>query len=323
VKSGYFFIVAAVSGLLALSAPIAAQADNAKELRHAQAALSAGDYDKAYAQYKGFADKGNPLAQFTMAMFHQMGWGRTVDPVSACRWHEKAAAGKIPASAHYLADCLVSGTHMPPDPTQAAKWYEQAANYGHFSSLCALGSLYIAGNGVAKDPAKGLTLCQQAAQKGHVASMMTLGRSHLQGVAGKKDYQAAVSWFEQASQRNSAEAPYLIGTILREGSAGPKRLEEARYWFELAASRGYVRAYFVTGGLYFAAPPDPGTQMPTAKNLAKAFLWLSAAKARSTDKNEFPEIRKQLAKIGEIMPQSWAPDLEMKVAEHLAKYPAR
>ena len=87
--------------------PVSARSDLAAELKDAQAALSAREYDKAYPQYLHFAEKDNALAQFTVGMFHRLGWGSLpVDPAAACRWFEKSAAGHIPTATHYLAECF-------------------------------------------------------------------------------------------------------------------------------------------------------------------------------------------------------------------------
>jgi TPR repeat protein len=68
--------------LLGLFMPLAqslAKSDAAAELRNAQALLAKGEYDKAFDEYRRFAEeKNNPLAQFTLGLFFQNGWGRPV-----------------------------------------------------------------------------------------------------------------------------------------------------------------------------------------------------------------------------------------------------
>jgi len=125
----------------------AAGRDLAAELKNAQAALASGNYQAAYRAYQVHSAT-NPLAQFSLGLFHQYGWGRAVDAAEACRWHEKAAQGGIPAAQQLLAECLRHGVHRSADPAGAAQWYEQAARSGIVIAPCSLAELYMAGEGV-------------------------------------------------------------------------------------------------------------------------------------------------------------------------------
>ena len=312
-------LIAAMIGL----GPTAAGADVAAELKGAQEALAAGDYETAFREYSRFAEeKNNPLAQFSLALFYQIGWGRPVDRAAACRWHEKAAEGRIPAAQHFLADCLVEGLHRPPDPAAAAVWYEKAARNGHVISLCSLAELYIAGKGVPKDPAEGLALCGQVAAGDSVPAKIRMGRFHLEGAGDLKDPESAYAWFERAAQLDSAEGQYYLGLMNRDGLGRPKAPRLAREWFEFAASRGFARAYLPTGELYLNGPTDPETGLLPAHDLAKAYLWLSAAARSATDPEELAQAAEMLDRIRKVMPETWVPDLDAKVARHLAEHEA-
>ena len=296
-----------------------ARTDLAGELKGAQEALSAGKYDEAYPLYLSFAQQGNSLAQFTTGMFHQLGWGTIpVDPAVACDWFEKSAAGHIPTATHYLAECFQQGIGRTPDPAAAALWYERAAELGHYMSLCSLAELYMRGEGVAKDPEKGLALCMKAAEKGAVAARVQVGGYLLEGDDSIRDLEAAHSWFESAADV-SPEAMYYLGRIHREGLGTAPVPEEARYWFELAAGRGYVPAYFQTARLYFEISPDIQTQRLSADDLAKTYLWLSATALSSQDPMELEQTRVMLDQVLAVMPPTWVPTLDERVAAHLHK----
>ncbi len=315
-------MLALLIGALCSVFVVYARDDLAAELKAAQAALAARDYDQAYPQYLHFAkEKNNALAQFTVAMFHQLGWGRPVDRAEACRWHEKAVKGAIPASTHFLAECFEHGIGRPPDPARAAVWYEKAAGLGHYVSLCALAELYTAGKGVTKDPRKGIALCQQAALKGSMSASLRLGKLLLAGDETIRDYEAAHAWFESAAHV-SPEAQYYLGIMHRDGLGHPKAPIEARTWFERAASQGYVPAYFPTAELYFKSSPDFQKQRPSADDLAKAYMWLSATAKRSTDQEEQKNIQVMLEQVLAIMPPTWVATLDERVATHLAEHPA-
>lgn len=306
--------------ILLLTCPVfAAHADVNADISHAQKLLSAGDYAPAYREYLHIAEQDNhPLAQFTVALFHEYGWGRAVNHSVACQWYAKAAKGEIPAAQHFYAGCLQQGVNGVSDPAKAAHWYEKAVQNGHMLSLCSLAELYITGQGVHKDPRKGLTLCQQAAEQGLDTAMVWTGKFHLLD-SQLRDYDQAYSWFKRASLRENPRAQYYLGIMNRDGLGRDKDSTAARYWFESAASSGFVPAYYQTGLLYFNAPLDPVAHKLHPDHLAKAYLWLSAAAERSQNKTELEETTKLLGKIKKTMPASWLPSLDEKLAHHLAQ----
>ena len=300
-----------------------AQADsiNTSDFKKAQKAMAAGDYGKAFKEYRRIAKKDdNPLAHFSLGLFFENGWGRPVNRGSACKHFKEAAQGGIPFGAHLYAECLEDGVNGPADYEQAAVWYEKAAELGYNMSLCSLAELYMTGKGVPKNPQKAVELCQQSAQQASVPAQVRVGRFYLEGDESIRNYQAAAKWFEYAAERNNPEAQYYLGVIVRDGHAGPMKPGADRYHFELAAAQGYVPAYFQTGKLYFNAPVDPETGMIPKNDLAKAYMWLSAAVKRTEDKEESTEAAEMLKKISEVMPKTWEPDLDHKVVHHLEEY---
>ncbi len=304
-----------------LTRTISADSINTKGMQEAQKNMATGDYGKAFEMYSRIAqEENNPLAQFILALFFENGWERPVDRKKACKYFKEAAQGKIPAGAHSYAKCLEDGVNGPPDPEQAAIWYEKAAELGHQISLCSLAELYMIGKGVPKDPQKALELCQIPAQQASVPAQVRLGRFYLEGDESIRDYQAAIRWFEYAAEKNNPEALYYLAVIVRDGHAGRMKPNTDRYFFELAASQGHVPAYFQTGKLYFNAPVDPKTGWLSEDDLAKAYMWLSATVKRSEEKLELAEAEEMLKKIREVMPKTWGPDLDDKVAHHLEEY---
>lgn len=299
-----------------------ARTDSAVELKDAQALLAKGEYGKAFVEYRRFAEeKNNPLAQFTLGLFFQNGWGRPVDQPAACGWFEKAAEGGIPAACHFWADCLVKGIGCPADPAGAAGFYEKAAGLGHHISLCSLAELYMTGTGVPKDPAGGLALCRQAAERRVIPAQTRTGLFLLKGDPSIRNLDEAFKWFSLAAQGNDPEAQYYVAVMVRDGLGRPKAPEDARYWFESASNRGYHPAYFPTGERYFHAPPDPQTGKLTAHDLAKAYLWLSAAARQTQDPQGRTRAEVLLQKVLQLMPASWKPDLDAKIDAHFSAHP--
>ncbi|HZX26486.1 MAG TPA: tetratricopeptide repeat protein [Telluria sp.] len=309
--------------LLALGPHTAARAEpNAimQDLKPAQAALAAADYPRAFALFRHEADR-NPLAQFTLALFYQNGWGRSRDPAAACGWFEKAAQQGVPAGEHFWGDCLAQGIGRTADITSALAWYDKAAADGHLFSQCAAADYYIQGKGVAKDVARGLGMCTRVAQANSAPAMLKLAHYYRDGRDVPQDLALARRWLQGAAELGNLEAQCDLGVMLSQGEGGDPDLNKALFWLETAASAGYAPAYLPTAILYANAPVQKDTGALAPEHLAKIYLWASAAKARG----ERPEVRARAAAIESqvlaVMPASWRPDLDRKVAAHLTQYP--
>ncbi len=304
--------------IIQVSSAVYAIDDLEIDLQNAQTALSAGEYDQAFTEYSRIAKQHNhPFAQFSLALFHNIGWGRPINRIEACRWFEKAAKGKIVAAQHFFADCLVDGVHSKADSIEAIKWYEKAAEQGHVTSLCSIAALYIKGTGVEKDSEKGLNYCRKAANGGNRQAQLQMGRFLLEGDSSIRNPNKARIWFENAAQARSVDAAYYLGLIHQNHL---KDQNTALYWYEHAASQGYLPAYFATANLYFNIPPQTKSGQRSAKHLAKTYLWLTATKRSSDNPEETVKSTEMLEEISKIMPKSWVPDLDKKVDQHLAEY---
>lgn len=311
-----------MSASLLLAAHVHAQAaprDLRAGLAQAEQALAAADYPAAYAAYAVHAAD-NPLAQFTLGLFEQQGWGRARNPAAACAWFDQAARRQIPAAQQMLGDCLAQGIGRAVDGPAAARWYRQAGDAGLAWGWCLAGALYLEGRIVPKDAARGLALCAAAAQAESVPAMLRLAGYYREGALVAPDARLARYWYEQAAQRHSHEAQFRLGLMLSEGEGGPADPVRARFWLEHAAAEGYAPAYLPTAILYANAAPDPRTGALAPGDLARIYMWNRAAGATATHPAQLAEIAhiEQLALA--VMPAPWKPELDRRVADHLARH---
>lgn len=307
-----------------LMAPSALQAQGRhsarQELQAAQAALTAGHQEQAWQGYRRLAERGNALAQFVVGQFLQQGWGRPIDQPAACTWFSKAAGQHVPYAAHLWADCLAQGIGRQQDIALALSWYQQAADDGHWLSLCSAARYLIHGQGVAKDVQRGLSMCTRAAQAESPPAMLQLAHYYEQDADVPQDLPRARYWYEQAAQRQWPEAQYRLGLMLAQGLGGPSQPDAALTWLESAASAGYAEAYLPTAVLYGNADVQAETGALAPDHLAKVYIWVAAAKA-----SKLPASQQALASTIEnqvlaVMPASWRPELDRKVAAHLAHF---
>lgn len=320
-----FWIILCIAALLpnafaSVTAPANAPLNNDPDLKTAQALLASGDYDNAFGQYRAAAVNGNhPLAQFTLALFYQNGWGRAIDRKAACEWFEQAAQNGVPAAQHMTGLCFEEGMHHPADPATAAQWFHKAAQAGHLNSYCHLGNLLMTGNGITKDPLQALALCRPVALQGSVPAQVWMGKFYLHGDSTVRNPQDAYQWFLAAAQKQSAEAFHHLGMMLHQGVIENPDAEQTRQLFEQAAALKYVPAYFQAGKHFFAAQPDAETNRLPAEHLAKAYLWISAAIQRSEDTEEILAAQSIRQQILAIMPKTWLAELDRKIAQHLQR----
>lgn len=293
--------------------------DQAPELLPAQQALSKGDYARAYAGFSRYA-KHNPLAQFNLGLIYKHGWGRHADPLQACHWFEQAAQHHVPAAQQFYGDCLVQGIGHAVDYAAAIDWYQKAADGGDLIALCSAADLIIKGQGATKDVARGIQLCSQVAQANSPPAMLILGNYFREGIVVEQDLKAARYWYQQASDLGDIEAKYHLGVMMSEGQGGEPDLNMALTQLETAGSAGYAPAYLPTAILYANAQVDPKTGVLAPEHLAKIYMWNSAAKATSSDPQQQTEIARIEKLVLTVMPPTWKPDLDKRVAEHLAKF---
>jgi TPR repeat protein len=288
-------------------------------LEAAQQALAAGEYVQAYQQFLELSEN-HGLAQFSLGLMEQQGWGRAANPEMACRWFEKAAIKQVPAAQQFFGDCLAKGVGQQADGKAAVTWYKKAATSGIPYALCSAGHLYITAQGVEKNTQHGLDLCTAAAQAGSTPAMLRLADYFREGMDVPQNLKAARQWYQQAAEHHNRQAQYRLGLMLSEGLGGPPDIDQARFWLELAASQGCEEAYLPVAILYANAPLAPQTGMLSPENLAKVYMWNAAAKAVSTDLSQQHEIKKIEALALAVMPAEWKEDLDRRVAQHLSKY---
>jgi len=286
-------------------------------LKIAQNYLAQKRYDEAFLSFQALAEQQLPLAEFTLALFYQNGWGRKTNEREACVWFEKSAQHQIIAAEHLFAQCLEKNILGSAQPEKATIWYEKAARHGHQISWCSIAKIYVEGLISTDNMNQKLENCLAFADSDNILAQVQMGHFFLNKNTATHDPQKAKYWFSRAAQQNSLEAMYYLGIVEQSFM---KNVAQARFWFESAASQGYLPAYFVTATLYFKEPSIVGTDVREPENLAKAYLWLTATSKRSKNDKALQETAEMLEKIKAVMPETWYKDLDQKVERHLQEH---
>jgi len=108
-------------------------------------------YDKAYAQNRSLAEKGDAEAQYNLGLIYDKGMGVPQDDLEAIRWYWKAAEQGDPLAQYRLGFKYANGQGIPKNDTMAIKWFRKAADQGLPQSQYNLGIMYHHGRGVPQD----------------------------------------------------------------------------------------------------------------------------------------------------------------------------
>jgi localization factor PodJL len=149
-----------------------------------------------------------------------------------------AAAKGDPGAEYEIAVRYAEGHGVPKNLTAAAGWFERAAKQGLVMAEFRLGGHYEKGLGVAKDVEKARKLYTGAAEAGNAKAMHNLAVLYAEGAAGKPDYQTAARWFRKAADYAVADSQYNLGILYARGIGVETNLPEAYKWFALAARDG-------------------------------------------------------------------------------------
>ena len=308
-----------IAAIFWTSLPVAAAGrDLGKELASADALLQAQDFDRAFQEYSQYT-RHNPLAQFNLGLIEQHGWGRPANPVAACRWFEGASAGNIPMAQQMLADCYRLGVHAPANFSLAENWYRRAADNGLPTANYWWGRMLIDAKFGRQDLRQGISLCELAAQAGATQAQLYLANMYRSGEVFEKNDNRALYWYERAAQGNNAEALYHLGILMRDNILENSTREAALHALERAAAQGYEPAYLPTAELFFQTPVESDSDMPTAHNLAKSYLWLRAVLITSEGVEERARAQEMLDVVNGVMPQTWVKDLDTELDAHFAR----
>lgn len=291
--------------------------DWAAPLKDAQQAIAEQRYSDAYPVFALHAKQENGLAQFTLGLFYELGWGRQPDRHTACTWFEKAARNNIPASLSAAADCILDGNTEGADPQQAFKFYMMAFEQNLFSAGCTAGMLLIGGKLGPDRAQEGVQLCIQAAEKGATDAALRVAKWHFYGEHVKQNLPYALDMFQRARPDIEPEAAFYIARFFDEGLQIQQDNQQAAHWYEVAAEKGWKKAYLPCAALYWANFQSAADHRDVF--LAKAYMW-GKASATVEQQPNLEDAKRLMTAIQQVMPENWTDPLDRKVHAHLHKF---
>ena len=286
-------------------------------LHEAQSLLAEEKYAEALKAFKQHS-KDNGLAQFSIALFHQLGWGVSKNPKLACDWFARAADNQVPSAQQQLGLCYLSGEYKPGQENAALALFEQAYANGIKAAACQAGVMYVEGKHVTRQIAKGIRLCTEAASQGARDAQSLLGQWLFDGRYVEQNHEQACALLSEAANRNEPVAAFYLARIYDQGIERDQDLKLARYWYESSAQAGHIPAYLPTAALYWQAFSEQ--KEPAPDLLAKTYLWAKTTRLANDDIQVRQHADNILAQVAKHMPGSWQQDLDPKVLAHINKH---
>jgi hypothetical protein len=124
------------------------------ELASGIAAFEAKEFARAMQLLQPLAERGDPQAQYRVAIMAQVGLGMVKNCAIAVQWMRAAAEQGYALAQHGLGFMYFQGECTKADPAEAARWFRMAADQGLAGSQATLASMYEKGVGVAQDAAE-------------------------------------------------------------------------------------------------------------------------------------------------------------------------
>ncbi|GFO81884.1 MAG: hypothetical protein A49_15110 [Methyloceanibacter sp.] len=211
----------------------------------------------------------------------------------------KAAAKGDPIAQYTVAIRYIDGQGVPADPETGAEWLERAARAGLAPAQYRLGTMYERGVGVTANIDTARSWYLAAAERGNVKAMHNLAVS-VSGRAGSTpNYTLAAKWYQEAALRGLADSQFNLGILAEHGLGRSKDLAEAYKWYSLAAAQGDSEALKRRSSVSTqltsetivaidekAANWKPKAVSPEANDVAEPAAWGSAPASAS---NQAPE----------------------------------
>jgi len=113
---------------------------------------------------------------------------------------KKAAEKGNVIAQNTLAYLYLHGRGVEQNDQQAAKWFRRAADQDYASAQYNLAVLYKLGQGVEKSAAESIKWIQAAANQNHAEAQSNIGNMFYQGLGITQDYEMAYMWWSLAEK---------------------------------------------------------------------------------------------------------------------------
>ncbi|WP_188750515.1 tetratricopeptide repeat protein [Marinobacterium zhoushanense] len=215
------------------AAEIAWSGQLAQQLNDCYLLTTIGNFSDARSACVNPAEKGDPRAQYNMALI-----ARSLTQYDeALNWAHLAA--KRSTEARYLLGQLYeNGQGVDADETNALTWYRDAAEQGNADAQYRVGRFLAEGRGTGQNSAAAMGWYERAAAQGQAEAQLALGIILLQGEGVQADPAQGRYWVLRAARQGLAAAQLRLGELAEQAGNTISNRAEAAVWYELAGQNG-------------------------------------------------------------------------------------
>lgn len=211
-----FFILPLMAATL-LAAAGCTSTGEIPDMKTAQQAQKAGDYDRARAHYQALAEKGYPQAKVALAKLSMdRGMPLTSEERQLIEDSMNAKANS-PQSFEDLAELALA--QKPAQYGKALEYYQQAYDSGSVKAASKIGDIYAD----TKQGQKAVEWYKTAIAHGDSKSVYRLGRVYERGIMGKRDFATALSYYKRAQELGVDGAAKGVDRMNKKLSQPPKK----------------------------------------------------------------------------------------------------
>ncbi len=239
------------------------------------------DEAEAVRLWRKAADQGNSSAQAILGFCYCYGCGATKDLAESVKWYRKAADQGNAQAEWTIGVCYEFGdVGLPQDIRQAFQWFHKAAKAGLADAQSSLGDCYRNGTGVEKNLSEAAKWYRKAAEQGNAFAQAMLGSFYSFGTGVEKDPDEAIKWTRKAAEQENADAQYNLGGYYLVGDRVEKDTVEAVKWYRKSAEQNSPNAQCKLGWCY-----DNG--LGVEKDIVEAVKWYRKAAVQNNPVAQF------------------------------------
>lgn len=158
------------------------------------------------------AERGNPAAQFSLAVCYRDGTGVAKDNAAALLWAHRAADQGHAEALDFVGSAYLRGSAVKGNSEIALAYFKAAAEQSSNAAFN-LGQCYFGAQGTAQDIPKALEWWEKAAARGHGRAAATAAMAYLSGEGIKRDPVKARRLAERAAELNNPSGLVVLGEM--------------------------------------------------------------------------------------------------------------
>ena len=186
-------------------------------------AYEEGDLARSIAAFTARAARGDPIAQYNLAVIRLRDESTATPLPVALRYLRESARQGFARAQHLLGTLYETGRHVERSQSLALHWFRKAAEQGLTDAQLALATQFYLGRGTTRDYAQAAHWYERAAEGGDVAAQYLIASMYEQGLGVARNSQAALDWYSAAARQGDPVAR-MKARAVAESIARERRL---------------------------------------------------------------------------------------------------